>query len=253
MSVSVSGVAPRELAGWAHQRLLALSDPLFGEGQRRFFQHEVDTYGVRTKELHRFAGEVYRVVKPWPAPQRNRAMDELWKLGKLEGGAVACYVYRRFARQCGTREFQLFEEWIDRYVRNWAHTDGVASWLLAAAIENEPPLMKRLASWTTSPNRWKRRAAAVALLQEAKKGRNTAFLLGIADRLLDDRDDMVEKGVGWLLKEAYPAKPRETVEFLRVRRARASRLTLRYAAEKMTARDREIVLHVERSAGVNSH
>lgn len=32
--------------------------------------------------------------------------------------------------------------------------------------------------------------------------------------LRDDPDDMMQKGVGWILKEAYPKKPREVVEFL---------------------------------------
>jgi 3-methyladenine DNA glycosylase AlkD len=53
---------------------------------------------------------------------------------------------------------------------------------------------------------------------------------------------MVQKGVGWLLKETYPKQPREVVEFLQPWKARAPRLLLRYAAEKMTARDREAVL-----------
>lgn len=230
------------LAAWVDGQLLASVDPAFRAGQRRFFQHEVDSYGVRTPRVKELIREVYRTVKSWPPAQRNRLMTALWKTGKLESGAIVCHVYRRFARQCAACEFKLFEKWIDRYVRNWAHTDGVASWLLSACIENEPGLRFELRSWTKSPNRWKRRAAVVALLQEAKKARHVDFVFEIADALIDDRDDMVEKGVGWLLKESYPQSPRETVGFLMPRRARASRTTLRYAAEKMTARDRKEVL-----------
>lgn len=224
------------------QHLREAADADFRTGQQRFFQHEVDTYGVRTTELHALARDIYREVKLWPVAPRNRLMTELWRSQKLEGGALVCYVYRRFSKQCAACEFKLFESWIDRYVRNWAHTDGVASWLLAACIENDPELRFSLRPWTSSSNRWKRRASAVALLQEAKKGRHTDFIFEIADALLDNRDDMVEKGVGWLLKETYPARARETVAFLLPRRARASRMTLRYAAEKMTPRDRATVL-----------
>ena len=156
-------------------RKLARAD--FRTGQQRFFQHAVDSYGVRTQDLHALAREIYREVKPWPLAQRNRLMTELWKSHKLEGGALVCYVYRRFSKQCAACEFKLFERWIDRYVRNWAHTDGVASWLLAACIENEPELRFELRSWTKSPNRWKRRSAAVSLLLEAKKGRSTGVHL----------------------------------------------------------------------------
>jgi hypothetical protein len=102
----------------------------------------------------------------------------------------------RFAKQCGAREFALFTRWLDRYVDNWAHTDGLSLWLLGA-----------------SNNRWKRRAAAVALVYSAKRGEHTRAILRIAAPLIEDGDDMVQKGVGWLLKETYPKNPAEVVRF----------------------------------------
>jgi 3-methyladenine DNA glycosylase AlkD len=163
----------------------------------------------------------------------------------MEEGGVAIYIYRRFRRQCASCEFRLFERWIDRYVRNWAHCDGVASWLIAASIENEPELMRFLPAWTSSRNRWKRRAAAVSFLQEAKRGRNTETILEIAGKLIEDSDDMAQKGVGWLLKETYPKKPRDVMAFLQARKESVPRLVLRIAAEKMTERDRRAILRVK--------
>jgi 3-methyladenine DNA glycosylase AlkD len=223
-------------------QLCSAVDQQFGEGQRRFFQHEVDTYGVRGPQLKTIARDLYREVKAWPPARRNKLCTDLWKSRKLEEGAIVCYVYRRFATQCGACEFKLFERWIDRYVHNWAHCDGVSSWLLASCIANDPTLIRELPAWTESKNRWKRRASAVALLHEAKQGRNTAAIFDIAARLMTDADDMVQKGAGWLLKETYPKRPREVVAFLEPWRGRAPRLLLRYAAEKMNARDRAFVL-----------
>jgi 3-methyladenine DNA glycosylase AlkD len=223
-------------------RFQELRDAEFAAGQQRFFQHEVDTYGVRTTQLHAMEREVWRELKHWPAAPRDELVELLWRDRKIESGALACYLYRRLGKQCGRAEFQRFEMWLDKYVRNWAHCDGVSSWLLAACIRNEPDLRFQLTAWTSSGNRWKRRAAAVALLGAAHSGQHTDFILDIASRLLPDRDDMVEKGVGWLLKEAYPKKPRETVAFLVENGTQASRLTLRYAAEKMTPTDRRRVL-----------
>ena len=235
---------PEEMAKRVDAFLRAHVDEEFGAGQRRFFREEVETYGVRTADVKELVKEVAREVKGWPAEQRDALMERLWKTEKLEPGVVVCHVYRRFAKRCGAREFELFERWIGRYVKNWAHADGVASWLVAACLENEPELRFRLVEWAGSGNRWMRRCAAVGLLQEAKAGRHTEFVLEQAGRLLKDRDDMVEKGVGWMLKEAYPARPREVVAFLLKRGGEASRTTLRYAAEKMTAEDRARVLGV---------
>ncbi|HZU26024.1 MAG TPA: DNA alkylation repair protein [Bryobacteraceae bacterium] len=230
-----------ELLAEIRRRLNAAVDPVFAEGQRRFFRHEVNTMGVRRAALSPIVSFVYSAVRKWPVAERNRLCEALWR-GPLEEGNIACYLCRRFARECGGAEFRLFERWIDRYVRNWAHCDGVASWLLAACIANEPALIGELDRWTRSRNRWKRRGAAVALLQEAKQGRNTDAIFRIATQLADDADDMVQKGVGWLLKETYPKRPAEVVRFLTPWRATAPRLLIRYAAEKMTPRDRAFVM-----------
>ena len=231
-----------EILAWIRRELKAHVDPVYRAGLLAYFREPIDPYGVRTPTVKRIAAAVYKAVKPWPAARRNKLCEELWKSGKSEEGGISIYVCRRFRKQCAAPEFKLFERWVDRYVRNWAHCDGVSSWLLSGCIENDPSLIPRLAPWVLSRNRWKRRAAAVSLLQEAKQGRNLDAIFQIAGALLEDPDDMVQKGVGWLLKETYPKRPREVVRFLEPRKQGTPRLLLRYAAEKMTPADRARVL-----------
>lgn len=222
--------------------LKSAADPEFKKGLRWFFKEPVDPYGVRAPKLRELARLAYAQVKHWPVRERDRFVQQLWESGKLEEGFIVCHLYKRFAKTCGEREFHMFERWINRYVTNWANCDGVSTWLLAACIENRPGLADRLPAWTESKNRWKRRSAAVSFIQEAKRGRQTETIFHICDLLLADSDDMVQKGVGWLLKETYPKKPREVLEFLDPWRARAPRLVLRLAAEKMTQRDKNWLL-----------
>jgi 3-methyladenine DNA glycosylase AlkD len=223
-------------------QLEAAVDAKFREGQFAFFKEEVDTWGVRSPALDAIQRELFHTVRAWPSGARDELYGELWKTGKLEAGSLVCHLARRFPREFGAEKFALFEKWIDKYVHNWAHCDGVASWLLAGCIAEQPPLMKNLEAWTRSENRWKRRAAAVALLQEAKAGRATNYILRIASILAEDKDEMVQKGVGWLLKETYPSHPEDTVLFLHRQRDRFSRLTLRYAAEKMSPAHKKVLL-----------
>lgn len=231
-----------ELLAHLRSELAARVDPRYRQGALNYFREPVDLWGVRAPLVRQIAGAAYHEVKTWPAAARDKFAAGLWQSGKLEESSIAIYVYRRFRKQFAAGEFRLFERWIDRYVNSWASCDGVSSWLLAAAIENEPALIRRLPAWTRSRNRWKRRAAVVSLLQEAKQGRHTEAILEIAALLLDDADDMVQKGVGWVLKEAYPKRPRAVVAFLKPRAARAPRLVLRIAAEKMNSGDRSAVL-----------
>jgi 3-methyladenine DNA glycosylase AlkD len=198
--------------------------------------------GVTAPEIQRVARDVYPRIKKLSVTDRDRLCTALWASRKHEEGALVCYVYRRFAKQCGAREFVLFTHWLDRYVDNWGLTDGLSLWLLGASIANDETLIDKLDSWTRSKNRWKRRASAVALVYSAKRGEHTRAILRIAAPLIEDADDMVQKGVGWLLKETYPQKPAEVVRFLVANRTKTTRLVLRYAAEKMTAADKARVL-----------
>ena len=239
--MSTAAPVPETLA-WLRSELASAADPKFRDGQKWFFKEPVDPYGVRTVHLHRIVRDLYKRVKGWRAADRNRLCTAMWKNRKLEESIAVCHLYRRFACECAECEFRLFERWLDRFVMTWATCDGLSTWLLAASLQNEPKLIGELAGWTTSPNRWRRRSSAVSLLQEAKSGRNLDVILDIATRLAGDRDDMVEKGVGWLLKETYPQHPLAVVGFLRENRARFSRTTLRYAAEKMTPAHRKLAL-----------
>jgi 3-methyladenine DNA glycosylase AlkD len=203
---------------------------------------DVQHRGVTAPQIQRIARDVYPRVKKMSVADRDRLCTGLWATRRHEEGALVCYVYRRFARQCGAREFALFTRWLDRYVDSWALTDGLSLWLLGASIANDATLIAKLDSWTGSRNRWKRRAAAVALVYSAKRGEHTRAILRIAAPLIEDEDDMVQKGVGWLLKETYPKKPTEVVRFLVANRTKTTRLVLRYAAEKMTTTHKARVL-----------
>lgn len=231
-----------ELLEATRSRLREAARHKVSEGMKQFFREPIRPYGVAAPQVREIARLAYRDLKNWPVPQRDRFMTALWKSGRLEEGSIVCYVYRRFAKSCHEREFVMFERWIDRYVKNWGHCDGVSTWLLAACIANQPPLAERLSAWTQSKNRWKRRSAAVSLVYEARRGRSTAMIFQIAARLKQDADDMVQKGLGWMLKETYPKKPREVIRFLDDWRADAPRLVLRLAAEKMTSKDRQWLL-----------
>jgi len=226
-------------------RLDCLADPRVAEGAQRFFKDQpVRHRGVPAPQIQNVARDIYPRVKKMSVADRDRLSTALWAARRHEEGALVCYLYRRFAKQCGAREFALFTRWLDRYVDNWALTDGLSLWLLGASIANEPALVDKLDAWTRSKNRWKRRAAAVALVYSAKRGEHTRAILRIAAPLIEDDDDMVQKGVGWLLKETYPKKPAEVVRFLVANRAKTTRLVLRYAAEKMTAADKAHVLAI---------
>jgi 3-methyladenine DNA glycosylase AlkD len=87
--------------------------------------------------------------------------------------------------------------------------------------------------WAKSKNRWLKRAAAVSLIVPAKKGDFMQEAFEICDVLLDDEDDMVQKGYGWLLKEESRKHQKEVFDYVVKNRKIMPRTALRYAIELM--------------------
>lgn len=87
----------------------------------------------------------------------------------------------------------------------------------------------------SSENRWMRRASAVTLIIPARKGKFLSDILQIADILLLDKDDLVQKGYGWMLKAASEANQQEIFNYVIKNKSVMPRTALRYAIEKMPA------------------
>lgn len=231
-----------ELAARTRERLVELGTERHRAALQRFFQEPVRAHGVPSPEVRKLARDVYREIRDWPSPKRNSLCDALWTGGEVENVALVSYLYGRFAKNLGPVEFKRCEHWLAWRVDNWAKCDAICTIPVAACVANHPDLASRVASWIDAKSRWQRRGAAVGLVKEARAGRHLDTILDVAEALRGDADVMIQKGVGWMLKEAYPKRPDELVRFLAGRREPFPRLVLRYAAEKMTATDRDRVL-----------
>ena len=96
-----------------------------------------------------------------------------------------------------------------------------------------PDHVKRLRQWAGLPNRWMKRGAAVSLIIPARNGLFLEDVFSIADDLLLDPDDRVQKGYGWMLKAASQAHPDEVFAYVMGKKDSMPRTAYRYALEKM--------------------
>jgi 3-methyladenine DNA glycosylase AlkD len=130
-------------------------------------------------------------------------------------------------------DLAVFRHWIETYITNWASCDGFCNHTMGDFIDQYPEFVDELKRWTQSENRWMRRAAAVSLIVPAKRGRFLDASMEIADLLLTDKDDLVQKGYGWLLKEASRKHTDEIFAYVMKNRKVMPRTALRYAIELM--------------------
>ncbi len=142
--------------------------------------------------------------------------------------------------------FELFASWIDR-VSSWADHDALVALFACADGRREAASLPRgFLRGRSRPNRWRRRAACVALIGGARERRFRAQIVRLSNQLLHDEDDMVQKGLGWLLREQAKADPKRTVPYLMRIRRNAPRLVLRTACETLAPSLRKQVLKEQR-------
>jgi len=127
-------------------------------------------------------------------------------------------------------------------ISTWADHDGLVHYLIAPMVAAQPVRTAQIFRWAESPDRWYRRAACVALIQGTRRKMFFPEIKRLSNLLLSDKDDMVQKGLGWLLRETAKADAKRTVPYLMSIRERAPRLVLRTACETLPLDVRKKIL-----------
>lgn len=231
----------KEIADWIEKKLLEKADSKKAEGARRYFKETIHPRGVPLPQVRTLEKELWNQNKK--ELSLSFCLDltgELFKTGYWEDPIIGMGLVQRFGKKLGKKELKRFEQWIDCYINNWAHCDDLCNHLVGVALENESKLARKLVQWTSSENRWKRRASAVSFILPARKDLFEPEILKIAERLFADKtDDLVQKGNGWMLREYGKTKPKKLLAFLRKHRENIPRVTMRYALEKFLSAEKK--------------
>jgi 3-methyladenine DNA glycosylase AlkD len=199
----------------------------------KFFKEEVKLYGIRSAVVSRIGKEHYRELHNKDKSHILSICEELWKSGIMEESFIACNWSYNVHKQYTPEDFDVFERWVNSYVSNWASCDTLCNHTVGTFVDMYPSYLSGLKRWAKSPNRWVKRASAVSLIVPARRGKFLKDIFEIADILHSDKDDMVQKGYGWMLKAASQAHQEEVFNYVLRNKATMPRTSLRYAIEKM--------------------
>jgi 3-methyladenine DNA glycosylase AlkD len=207
-----------------------------------FFKEEIKSRGWYTAELRKVAVRLRRtIVREQGIGFLVRVADRLFSGRVLEEKVFAVFLLERHTDLLGDKEFELFASWLDR-ISSWADHDALAHDLLAPMVIAGPKRSRAIFRWAKSQNRWHRRAACVTLIRGVRAKKFFPEVIRLTKILLADEDDMVQKGLGWLLREAAKYDPKRTVPYLMKIRKHAPRLVLRTACETLPVATRKRML-----------
>ncbi len=214
-------------------RLQELSDETTRQSFQRFFKGGLTCYGVKAAVVRKLAKEGFREVQSLPKKELLTLCEQLYQSGMSEEAMIAAtwtdWMGAAFVRD----DMALLERWIDSYVDDWAKCDTFCNHTVGSLIMRYPECISSLVAWTAAPNPFVRRAAAVSLIIPARRGMFLNETFKIASILLIDQHDLVQKGYGWMLKEASRTHQEEVLSFVLENKEHMPRTALRYAIEKM--------------------
>lgn len=210
----------------------------YKKGAINFFKEPIKPYGVRSKIIHQIARKYAPTLIERPSQkcginkkQFFALCEEMLKSNYHEEAIIVFIWTEKLVKNFNQADFKIFENWLVSYVNNWAKCDTFCTHTINYFVQNYPAAIPKIKGWATSNNRWLRRAAAVSFIPTPKNKLRDIFW--VAKKLLQDKDDLVQKGYGWMLKCAAENYQKEVFAFVMKNKKEMPRTALRYAIEKM--------------------
>ncbi len=223
----------KEILVRLERELERMSDQKLQESGQRYFKEPIKTYGTKTGEVVKLGKSYFKEIKGLDKGEVFELCEELWKSGYLEKTFIACEWTYNMHDLFEEEDLEIFERWIEKYVTNWASCDTFCNHTVGEFLMMYPRHITTIKKWARSNNRWMKRASAVSLIIPARKGMFLKDIFEIADILLLDQDDIVQKGYGWMLKAASENDERAVFKYVMKNKATMPRTSLRYAIEKI--------------------
>lgn len=219
--------------------LRALADPACARVSARFFKTAPGQYG----HGDRFLGvpvpqqrKVARAFRGLPLGEVRALLRSRWHEERLTALLILVDQFRKAvnekARAAVVKAYLAERRWVN----NWDLVDASAGHLLGVWLrDKDRAVLYRLVA---SRRLWDRRVAMVATQGLINAG-ESKDALALAERLLEDREDLMHKAAGWMLREVGKRVGLAPLRgFLGRNAARMPRTMLRYAIERLDPAER---------------
>ncbi len=237
---------PRQAARAARRELARLARPAGDFDARGYFRGAGDLgfYNVGTGAMRALARSIYAAHRDvWSIDEAMAFADALIVDRHLEVKSVGIELVARYRRAFTPRLLPVWKRWLaGNHCANWATTDAMCGALIGPLLLQHPDLAARMRAWSRDRNMWVRRASVVSLIPSARNGVALDLLYENARRLHRDKEDLIQKAVGWALREAGKADMARLERYLRAKGAAIPRTTLRYAIERFPEEKRRALL-----------
>lgn len=168
------------------------------------------------------------------------------RIGEL--GHTGIHLLALGVDELGPKQLDVLDRVLEK-MRGWSEVDHLCHELVQPLLRRlSEVVLRRLDAWSCSPIRWKRRASVVTFTRRiAREAVHTAAALRICRVLANDPEDIVQKGVGWALRDNLCSAPATVLPVIKeLRRMGAPSTVVLYAIRDLEGKTRQEVLRIER-------
>jgi 3-methyladenine DNA glycosylase AlkD len=223
------------------KRLKALANPQRARVSAKYFKTGPGEYGEGDKFIGNTVPDLRKLAKEYrelPSPDLLELLHSEIHEERVLALLILNEQFQRGTDADRNKIHRLFLKNV-RWINNWDLVDCSAPLIVGEyLLDKDSTLLDKLAS---SKNLWERRIAIVATLAFIKQKRHEATVR-IARLLLDDREDLIHKATGWMLRELGKKNPDVLKRFLNQHAFKMPRTMLRYAIEKFPEAERQSYL-----------
>ena len=217
------------------------SDDEFGKVEKYFRGNDGKTkaFGVKFGDIFKTAEEFTQM----PITEIDILLHS--DFYEIRMGAVSIMAFQaKHKRTTAEQKKELFEQYLQRHDRlnNWDFVDRGSYHIIGEYLVDKPrEILYQLAK---SKNIWERRTAIVSTYAFIKKGQ-IEDTFKIAEILLNDTEELINKAVGSWIREAGKKDKTKLIDFLNQFAAVMPRVTLRYAIEKLDKQEKDFYLKLK--------
>ena len=214
------------------RRLRALRDPLIASHHLRFFKCGPGQYGEGDAFLGIMVPMLRKLSKeltPIPVAEAVELLQSKWHEARILALMILVRKYERGDEAMREEIYRRYLANTDR-INNWDLVDCSAPAIVGAYLLDRD--RSSLFALAKSDSLWERRIAIIST-QHFIRHEDFDDTLRIAEILLDDRQDLIHKATGWMLREVGKRDQPVLERFLRKHARRMPRTMLRYAIERL--------------------
>jgi 3-methyladenine DNA glycosylase AlkD len=207
---------------------------------QRYFKSGEGQYGEGDKFIGVKMGQLFALAIEFngmPIGEIEKLLDS--SIHEVRAGGVS--IMDKESRTKKITEGRL-KEFYELYMRrhdrinNWDLVDLGCLHMTGSYLFNKPHVI--LYKLARSKNIWERRTAILSTCYFIRKG-ELDDTFKIAELLVNDKEDLIQKATGWMIRFAGDKNPKKLLAFLDNHAATMPRTLLRYAIEKLTKKQKE--------------